>query len=171
MNEEKNKNKYLKYLIGVLVLSILVAGGLVYNDYYQKKFRFKGLGEIYQTRNRQYRLFTERKITENNKGNPAKEEIKNLPSFKCRFSTSLNDGSYLSISFDFRFSNAEGIKEIRRKWERISYAASIAVSPYSGQEISTGSKDEILVIIENQVRKRIFSNIEYIYIDEFILRN
>lgn len=171
MNKEKNKKNYFKYIIIAVIAAVITAGALIYHQYYQKKFRFKGLGDIYQTRNMQYRLFTERKITENNKGNPSKKEIKNLPSFKTRFSTSLSDGSYLSISFDFRFTNSDGIKEIRTKWERISYASSIAVSPYSGKEISTGSKDEILVIIENQIRKRIFSNIEYIYIDEFTLRN
>ncbi|MGE4519822.1 MAG: hypothetical protein AB7E04_09980 [Desulfobacteraceae bacterium] len=168
-NNDKKK-KYIKYITAAVILCVLAAAGLIYNEYYQRKFQFKGLGDIYQARNRQYRLFTERKITENNKGNPSKEEIKNLPSFKTRFSTSLADGSYLAISFDFRFTNADGIKEIRRKWERISYASSIAVSPYSGKEIREGSKDEILVIIENQVRKRIFSSIEYIYIDEFVLR-
>jgi flagellar basal body-associated protein FliL len=171
MNKTNKKKKYIKYIIITALLIFITASGLIYHQYYQTKFKFKGLGDIYQTRNRQYRLFTERKITENNKGNPSKEEIKNLPSFKTRFSTSLSDGSYLSISFDFRFSDSDGIKEMRRKWERISFAASIAVSPYSGKEISTGSKDEILVIIENQIRKRIFSNIEYIYIDEFTLRN
>ncbi|MDY0132092.1 MAG: hypothetical protein RBR53_05425 [Desulforegulaceae bacterium] len=166
---EKKKN-YIKFIIVAVLISALSIGALIYNEYYQKQFQFQGLGEIYQARKSQSKMFVERKLTENNKGNPSKEEIKNLPSFKTRFATSLADGSYLSISLDFRFSNSEGIKEIRRKWERIAYASSIAVSPYSGIEIKESRKDEILVIIENQIRKRIFSNLEYIYIDEFILR-
>ncbi len=171
INYKKDKKKLIIYYIIIPFLIILtVTGSLIYHNYYKKKFKFKGLGEIYQKKNRQFKLFAERKLTLDNKGNPEKKDIKNLPSYKARFSTNLNDGAYLSISLDFRFENSEGVKEIREKWERISFASEIALSVYSGKELDNEGKNEVLIIIENQIRKRIRSKIEYIYIDKFELR-
>ena len=171
MESDKKRKKIIMISVLLIILAAgIVTGALIYNKYYKAKYEFKGLGDIYKSRNKQYRLFTERKITFGNKGNPPKSEIRALPSFVARFSTNLSDGSYLTLALDFRFSKAKGIKEIRRKWERIQFATTIALSAYSGKDFKEKDKEEVLVIIENQIRKRIFSEIKYIYLDKFELR-
>ena len=171
VQQAKPKGKKIKLLIiGTLLLVVIVGGAVVYNSYYSKTYKFKGLGDIYEVRNSQYKLFHERKITYENKGTPPKEEIKQLPSFKSRINTNLSDGSYLSISLDLRFANAKGIKEAREKWERINFAITLALSAYSGKELQGQYREEALLVIENQIRKRIFSKIEYIYLDNIDLR-
>lgn len=171
--DKKNKKIIIISTAVILALAFLTAIGIfVYHKKYEEKFRFKGLGDIYQNRNQQYRMFTERKITLDNKGNPPKTEVSNLPAFIANFATNLPDNTYISIRIDFRFEKAEGIKEIRRKWERIAFATSIALSAYSADDLKDlQGKDEVLVILENQVRKRIFSKIKYIYIDIFDLKS
>jgi flagellar basal body-associated protein FliL len=170
-DKKKKKNIYITISV-TIVISILIAfGAFIYNKYYQETYQFQGLGEVYKSRQQQFKRYNERKLTFGNKANPPKTKVKKFPSYKVRFATNLSDGAYLTLSLDFRFSNEEGIEEIRRKWERISFASSLALSPYSGEELNKGSRDEVLVIIENQIMKRVFSKIEYIYLDNFHLRN
>ncbi|MGM0418967.1 MAG: hypothetical protein ACQEQS_09610 [Thermodesulfobacteriota bacterium] len=170
-DKKKKKNIYITIAVTTVISIIIAVGAFLYNSYYQKTHKFKGLGEVYQSRQQQSKRYTERKITFDNKTNPPKSEAKNFPSYKVRFATNLSDGAYLTLSLDFRFSNEDGIKEIRRKWERISFASSLALSPYSGDDLEKGNKNEVLAIIENQIMKRVFSKIEYIYLDNFHLRN
>jgi len=169
MEHKDKKTKVYIITVGLIILAATI-GAYIYHEYYSKEYQFKGLGHLYQARQQQYKLFTERKLTINNKNNPPKNEIRTLPSYKANFSTNLSDGAYLSVLLDFRFENAKGIKEMRKKWHRINFAIKIALSAYSGKDITSKNKEEILLIMENQIRKRIFSNIKYIYLDKFNLR-
>lgn len=167
VSEKKKSLKVKIFVIISVVIAVGAIGAFLYHNHYKQKYKFKGLGDIYESRNQQNELYSERKITIGNKDNPHKSLVSQLPSFKKNIRSRLSDGNYLNLTLDFRFKKAEGIKEIRRKWERVEYAIHVALTPYTGKEIQNGSREEILVIVENQIRKRIFSEIKYVYLDKF----
>ncbi|MCW7754480.1 hypothetical protein OOT00_10835 [Desulfobotulus sp. H1] len=159
---------YLSIGIGAAILAAVVIGLALYKPYYDKKYTFSGLGEIYQARRgsweaqQQQRMFFEPGIQ------PPLEETAHLPSYQFRFATNLADQSFLSMQLTFRFKDSNGITDIRKRSDRIHHALTIALSSYTRHDLE-GHEDRVMALTTSILNRYLTTEVAYLYLTAFTL--
>ncbi|TYT74947.1 flagellar basal body-associated FliL family protein [Desulfobotulus mexicanus] len=160
--------KQIQIGIGVAVLLLIIIGLALYKPYYDKKYQFSGLGEIYEARRGNWEAQQQRRMFFEPGKQPPLEETAHLPSYEFRFATNLADRSFMAMELTFRFKNSSGITEIRRKSDRIRHALTIALSPYTRADLEN-NEGRVLAVTDTILNRYIESEIQHLYLTDYRL--
>lgn len=143
---------------------------ILYKRYYDNKYEFEGLGNIYQARRGAWEENRERRLFFDPANQPPLAETAHLPTYRIRFATNLADGAYFQIQLTMRFATSDGIVEARKKSQRIDHALYLAFAAYTKSEFEgEGNQDRAMVLVDRIIDKYIRSEVRHIYLTEYVL--